>query len=88
MAINSDAVIATCHTPVRSARGAEAAVWTHPVHRGQGRAAAVSAAWAALIRPTGRYLFYSTWAENRSSMRVAARLGLRPIGWMWKIAPP
>lgn len=88
MAVTGEAVVAICHTPVRSPRGAEAGVWTDPKHRGQGHAAAVTAAWARLIRPSGRHLFYSTWKENRSSQRVAARLRLRPIGWMWKIAAP
>jgi RimJ/RimL family protein N-acetyltransferase len=88
MAVTGEAVVAICHTPVRSPRGAEAGVWTHPEHRGQGHAAAVTAAWARLIRPSGRQLFDSTWKENHSSQRVAARLRLRPIGWMWKIAPP
>jgi hypothetical protein len=34
----------------------------------------------------GRVLFYSTDAQNLSSQRVAARLGLRPIGWTWNLA--
>ena len=46
----------------------------------------LTAAWAALTRPSGRHLFYSTSGENVSSQRVAARLGLRPIGWLWQLA--
>jgi hypothetical protein len=41
--------------------------------RGQGHAAAVTAAWASLMRPTGRSLSYSTSRTNMSSQRVAAR---------------
>ena len=86
MAIRDGQVIAICHTPVSTPRGAEAGVWTRPGSRGQGHAAAVTAAWAALMRPTGRYLFYSTSRTNISSQRVAARLALRPIGWLWQLA--
>jgi Acetyltransferase (GNAT) domain len=85
MATRDDVVISICHTPRSGARGAEAGVWTRPGFRGQGHAAAVTAEWAALMHPTGRYLFYSTSRTNVSSQRVAARLGLRPIGWLWQI---
>jgi hypothetical protein len=85
MARSADQVISICHTPVQSARAAEAGVWTHPDFRGQGHAAATTAGWASLVRPTGRLLFYSTSHTNRSSQRVAARLGLRPIGYLWQL---
>jgi len=86
MAIQQGVPVSICHTPATSARGAEAGVWTQPEFRGRGLAAAVTAAWAALMRPSGRYLFYSTSRTNSSSQRVAARLGLRPIGWLWQLA--
>jgi hypothetical protein len=86
MATQDGQVIAICHTPVSNDRAAEAGVWTHAAHRGRGHAAAVTAAWAALLRPSGRLLFYSTSRTNHSSQRVAARLGLRPIGWLWQLA--
>jgi RimJ/RimL family protein N-acetyltransferase len=86
MALDDNLVIAICHTARRGARGAEAGVWTRPGFRGQGHAAAVTAAWAALLRPDGRRLFYSTARTNLSSQRVAARLGLRPLGWLWQLA--
>lgn len=57
-----------------------------PGFRGQGHAAAVVAAWASLLAPTGRQLFFSTFRENRSSQRVAARLRLQQIGWIWEIS--
>jgi RimJ/RimL family protein N-acetyltransferase len=76
-------VIALCFSARLTDHAAEAGVWTDPDHRGRGHAAAVTAAWASQVRPTGRVVFYSTSAENRSSQQVAARLGLRPVGWMW-----
>ena len=88
MAIQDGQVIAICHTPRMNTHAAEAGVWTRGAHRGRGHAAAVTAAWAALMRPSGRHLFYSTSRTNYSSQRVAARLGLRPIGWLWQLARP
>lgn len=81
-------VIAICHSARLTERGAEAGVWTDPDHRGQGHAAAVTAAWASLLAGSGRALFYSTSSTNTSSQRVAARLNLRPIGWTWRLASP
>jgi hypothetical protein len=40
------------------------------------------------MRPHGRLLFYCTGVENRSSQRVTERLGLRRIGWIWRLQPP
>jgi hypothetical protein len=80
------APVSMCHSARLSERGAEAGVWTAPEHRGRGYAAAVTADWAALLAPSGRHLFYSTSANNVSSQRVAARLGLRPIGWTWRLS--
>jgi hypothetical protein len=86
MATHAGEVISICHTPRSSARAAEAGTWTRPDFRGQGHAAATTAAWASLMGPTGRHLFYSTSRTNLSSQRVAARLALRPIGWLWQLA--
>lgn len=85
MATISGEVVAICHTSRLGDRGAEAGVWTDPRFRGQGHAAAVTAAWASLFVPGRRALFYSTSAGNVSSQRVAARLNLRVIGWTWKL---
>jgi RimJ/RimL family protein N-acetyltransferase len=79
-------IVSICHCARLAAKGAEAGVWTDPDFRGQGHAAAVVVAWASLVAPTGRHLFYSTFRENRSSRRVAARLSLRQIGWIWEIS--
>ena len=85
-AIANGQIVSLCHSARLAECGAEAGVWTDPSHRDQGHAAAVTAAWAALLAPTGRTLFYSTSADNRSSRRVAARLNLREIGRLWQIA--
>jgi RimJ/RimL family protein N-acetyltransferase len=85
MARHGQQVISICHTPRSNSVAAEAGTWTHPDFRGQGHAAAATAAWAALMRPTGRVLFYSTSWTNRSSQGVAARLGLRRIGYLWQL---
>ncbi|MFD2077772.1 GNAT acetyltransferase [Actinopolymorpha cephalotaxi] len=88
VATHDTRVLAVAHTPVADSRGAEAGVWTHPDVRGRGLAGTVTAHWARLIRGTGRLPFYSTSADNLSSQRVAARLALRPIGWLWKLSSP
>lgn len=87
MAVDGQQVVAICHTPAASEYAAEAGTWTDPGFRGRGLAAAVTAQWAGLVRPTKRWLFYSTFADNLSSQRVAARLDLPLIGWLWKLTP-
>ena len=57
--------------------GAETGVYTFPAYRGRGLGAAVTAAWSRLPALADRSLFYSTHLTNRSSQRVAERLGLR-----------
>lgn len=86
MAVIDDTVASICHTARQSDTAVEAGAWTDPAFRGRGLAAATTAAWAQLV-PAGVHVFYSTWAENVSSQRVAARLGLRCIGWLWKLTP-
>jgi RimJ/RimL family protein N-acetyltransferase len=85
MAVHDDRVISICHTPASNARAAEAGTWTNPEFRGRGHAASTTAEWAALMRPGGRLLFYSTSRTNHSSQAVAKRLGLRSIGWLWQL---
>lgn len=87
MATSEEQIIAICHSARLTKRSAEAGVWTDPDHRAQGHAAAVTTAWASLLAGGGRVLFYSTSSDNASSQRVAARLKLRPIGWMWRLSP-
>jgi RimJ/RimL family protein N-acetyltransferase len=88
MALEGERVVSLCHTPgPMTPRAAECGVWTDPAVRGRGSAAAVTSEWAAMLRPTGRHLFYSTDSENLSSQRVAQRLNLRPLGWIWRLGP-
>lgn len=85
MALDGERVVAICHTPgPMTAASAECGVWTDPAFRGRGYAAAVTAAWAALLRPTGRELVYSCDETNASSRRVAERLGLRLVARTWE----
>ena len=84
-ALEGERVVAICHTPVAMTAGsAECGVWTDPAFRGRGYAAAVTAAWAAMLRPTGRALMYRCDETNVSSRRVAERLGLRLVGRTWE----
>jgi RimJ/RimL family protein N-acetyltransferase len=85
MAVDANTVVSICHCARLTASAAEAGVWTDPRYRGRGLAASVTAAWSALQAPSGRTLFYSTSADNLSSQRVARRLNLRCIGWMWRL---
>ena len=60
--------------------GAGTGVYTFPKFRARGFAAAVTASWSSMASLNSRALFYSLQKSNRSSQRVAARLGLRLIG--------
>lgn len=89
MVLDGERAVSICHTPgPLTPRGAECGVWTEPRFRGRGYAAATATAWATILRPTGRVLFYGTDAHNRSSQRVAERLELRLIGWTWRLRAP
>ncbi len=85
MVLDEDRVVSICHTPVRTETAAEAGTWTATEFRQRGYAAATTAVWADLIAPHCPHIFYSTSADNYSSQHVAERLGLRPIGSIWKI---
>jgi hypothetical protein len=63
-----------------SSSGVEAGVATAPDARGRGLAATATAAWSAHPDLADRARFYTTAVENRSSRRVAERLGLRLLG--------
>jgi hypothetical protein len=88
IAIDDGKAVSICHTPgPMTARAAECGVWTDSRFRRRGYAAATTAAWVPLVSH-GRTLFYSTDADNLSSQRVAARLGLEEIGWTWRLHRP
>jgi RimJ/RimL family protein N-acetyltransferase len=63
-----------------SRTGAELGIATVKAFRGQGHAAEAAAGWSRLPTLQSRKLFYSTDRTNRSSQRVATRLGLRFLG--------
>ncbi len=81
-----DEIAALAFAARRSATGAEVGVYTLAAHRGRGLAGAVTAAWSSLPSLRSRALFYSTWSDNHASRRVAAGLGLEPIGVSLSIA--
>lgn len=84
MIIDADRVLSICHCARLAAEGVEAGTWTVDDARGRGLAAAATAAWADACRSLPGLVFYSTGANNRSSQRVAARLGLPLVGQLWK----
>jgi hypothetical protein len=78
-ALSGGTIVSVAFAARLSPLGAEVGVATAPEARGRGLAAAVTAAWTA--HPlAGRARFYTTDTENRSSRRVAERLGLRLLG--------
>ena len=80
VALEGEEIASMCFAARLGDKGAEAGVYTFPNYRGRGLAAAVTASWASMRSLSRRALFYSTSKSNRSSQRVAARLGLRQIG--------
>jgi len=85
IAIEGEEVAAIAFAARLGAIGAEIGVYTFPKFRSRGFAAAVTASWSSMTPLDGRVLFYSTSRSNRSSQRVAARLGLRMIGASFSI---
>lgn len=85
VAVEHDEIAAIAFAARLGEIGAEAGVYTFPNYRARGFAAAVTASWSSMPRLDGRALFYSTARSNRSSQRVAARLGLRMIGASFSI---
>lgn len=72
--------VALCASVRASAAVHCAGVETVPEHRGRGLAGRAVSAWAATVRSRGAAPIYGTTFDNLSSQRVAARLGLRPVG--------
>lgn len=88
--------VSVCFSARRTRRAAEAGVWTREGFRGRGLAPAVVAAWAKAEYHDASHndnrenftIFYSTSSENFASQAVANRLGLKPLGWIWKLFKP
>lgn len=87
MIIEGARVLSLCHSARVAPAGVEAGTWTAADARGLGLAAVATAAWADACRELPGHIFYSTDANNQSSQRVAARLGLPLLGQLWKLRP-
>jgi hypothetical protein len=78
--LNEGKAVSVCQSVRKTPRAEEAGVDTLEAHRGRGCASLVVAGWAAAVKAKGKIPFYSTSWENRSSQRVAKKLGLIQFG--------
>jgi RimJ/RimL family protein N-acetyltransferase len=77
--------VSVCFCARRTQIVAEAGVETAVAYRGRGFAARVTAAWARLIRDSGRLALYSTSWSNAASLAVARKLGLSACASDWNL---
>lgn len=78
--VRDGAAVSICFSARIGTAVCEAGVETLPAFRRRGFASAVTAAWAAEVRNSGRIPLYSTSWDNRASQRVAQRLELIMYG--------
>jgi hypothetical protein len=78
--VREAAAVSVCFSSRIGARALDAGVVTLAEFRGRGYASAVTAAWAASVRASGRVPLYSTSWSNSASLGVARRLGLVKFG--------
>ena len=78
-------VVSICFCARRSEVAAEAGVETAAEYRGRGLGPRVTAAWAWMIRESGRLPLYSTPWTNAPSLALAKHLGLLPCGVNWSV---
>jgi RimJ/RimL family protein N-acetyltransferase len=83
---DGDQVVSLAHCARLTERAAEVGVQTEDAHRGRGLAPVVVRAWAVLLAPAGKVLFYSALEDNRASHRVAAKSGGTPVGMLCRVA--
>lgn len=77
--------VSVCCCARRSTVAAEAGLETALAFRGRGYAPSVTSAWAIAVRESGRIPLYSTDWDNKSSLAVARKLGLRTYATNWSI---
>jgi RimJ/RimL family protein N-acetyltransferase len=78
--VADDDVVSACFSARLTPAAAEAGVDTVEAFRGRGYAVRVAAAWANLVRQSGRVPIYSTSWDNAASQAVARKLGLLLFG--------
>lgn len=78
--------VSVCFCARRSDVAAEAGLETAAQFRGRGFGPRVTAAWALVIRSSGRIPLYSTWWTNTASIAVARKLGLILYASAWDLS--
>jgi len=83
--LDGGAPVSICFCARSSDVAAEAGLETAAAFRRQGYGACVTAAWATLIRASGRIPLYSTSWTNEASLAVARTLGLVTYASGWSV---
>ena len=78
--------VSVCSCARSSDVAAEAGLETAAAYRGRGYGPRVTAAWAEVIRASGRIPFYSTSWNNAASLAVARKLGLVAYASSWSLS--